>query len=575
MADITEIKLPDATVFTVKDPNAQPKTLATPLTINGNTESTVEGALDGLNDYSDALKDNLAANENVYGAKNLNSYPYKDTTKSLNGITFTDNGNGTITVNGTASANTVFDMHLYLDNPCIVENGAYILSGCPSGGGISTYNIRAYEKNSGGTDVVIGKDYGDGVTLTLNGDYYDSNSVHLDLAIVVTAGAVISTPITFKPMLRDARVIDPTFAPFAETNLQLTRKTSGLSNENLLDNGWFTINQRGWASAVGIYNSYCVDRWKMTYGDVMGTIEASSNGLHIIPNTLGDRTTIYQPCESSVYNLLNGKVLTFSALLSDGTLYKGSNTLDTSTSNYIDFVVNEKIQLRWNGGYKSFWVDVLDEITIRAVKLELGTVSTLANDVTPDNALELAKCRASTADPSDTYANKGNLVNYADMTSIYVTGSTNTTGVTIASGTFFYLNGQFCKAIADIAANATFTLNTNYSVDTVGAEIASCSKRQYTLLKNATNTDGTVVYTLNDNISNYKELALYLRYSNQILGGTIIPTSLLGTNEEMFADIPASNDLEYARVKKLSDTTVNLWTKGTLSGSSAWLYGIN
>jgi len=289
MADITEIKLPDATVFTVKDPNAQPKTLATPLTINGNTESTVEGALDGLNDYSDALKDNLAANENVYGAKNLNSYPYKDTTKSLNGITFTDNGNGTITVNGTASANTVFDMHLYLDNPCIVENGAYILSGCPSGGGISTYNIRAYEKNSGGTDVVIGKDYGDGVTLTLNGDYYDSNSVHLDLAIVVTAGAVISTPITFKPMLCDARVIDPTFAPFAKTNLQLT---------------------------------------------------------------------------------------------------------------------NDKAERD-------------------------------------------------------------------DLSTIHATGSTNTTGATIASGTFFYLNGSYCKAIANIAVNATFTLNTNFKVASVGEELSS------------------------------------------------------------------------------------------------------
>lgn len=42
--------------------------------------------------------------------KNLVSYPYQETTKTLNGITLTDNGDGTITVNGTATANTIFNI---------------------------------------------------------------------------------------------------------------------------------------------------------------------------------------------------------------------------------------------------------------------------------------------------------------------------------------------------------------------------------------------------------------------------------------------------------------------------------
>ena len=42
--------------------------------------------------------------------KNLIKYPYKDTTKTLNGVIFTDNGDGTITVNGTATANTTFNI---------------------------------------------------------------------------------------------------------------------------------------------------------------------------------------------------------------------------------------------------------------------------------------------------------------------------------------------------------------------------------------------------------------------------------------------------------------------------------
>ena len=40
--------------------------------------------------------------------KNLFVYPYTDTTTTLNGITFTDNGDGSITINGTATVQTAF-----------------------------------------------------------------------------------------------------------------------------------------------------------------------------------------------------------------------------------------------------------------------------------------------------------------------------------------------------------------------------------------------------------------------------------------------------------------------------------
>lgn len=58
-----------------------------------------------------------------------------------------------------------------------------------------------------------------------------------------------------------------------------------------------------------------------------------------------------------------------------------------------------------------------------------------------------------------------------DLTSIIATGSTNTTGAQIPNGAYFYLNGVFCRAIADIATNATFTQNTNYVETSVGARL--------------------------------------------------------------------------------------------------------
>lgn len=89
----------------------------------------------------DALPINHLIETKVEGV-NLIPYPFSDTTKTVNGITFTDNGDGSITANGTATDNAVFyftnvETRLYID-------GDVYLSGCPSGGSMSTggYSIR-------------------------------------------------------------------------------------------------------------------------------------------------------------------------------------------------------------------------------------------------------------------------------------------------------------------------------------------------------------------------------------------------------------------------------------------------
>lgn len=50
----------------------------------------------------------------------------------------------------------------------------------------------------------------------------------------------------------------------------------------------------------------------------------------------------------------------------------------------------------------------------------------------------------------------------SDLASIHATGNTNTTGATITSGTYFYLNDVPVRAKADIAVNAAYTSSTNY-----------------------------------------------------------------------------------------------------------------
>ena len=71
---------------------------------------------------------------------NLIPYPYVTTSKTENGITFTDNGDGTITANGTATADAVFKCWAWGDK--VLPSGNYFASGCPQNGSVNTYYIN-------------------------------------------------------------------------------------------------------------------------------------------------------------------------------------------------------------------------------------------------------------------------------------------------------------------------------------------------------------------------------------------------------------------------------------------------
>ena len=94
---------------------------------------------------------------------------------------------------------------------------------------------------------------------------------------------------------------------------------------------------------------------------------------------------------------------------------------------------------------------------------ETLTVGTNISETTVGAELSaLNNSLASKADAS-TAATKSDLAN------ISITGSTNTTGSTIKSGTYFYKDGLLVRAKTDIANGATLTSGTNYTVVTVGA----------------------------------------------------------------------------------------------------------
>ena len=149
---------------------------------------------------------NLPQEIESLGCKNLIPYPYYDKTKTLNDIVFTDNGDFTVTVNGTASETTSFIFNHRIDKSLVLGAGEYKVSGCPVGGSNTTYRVIVARSSSSGTFEAIAIDTGSGATFTI------TEETDIYVGIEIKRGAIVNN-ITFKPMLRKADILDDTYAP--------------------------------------------------------------------------------------------------------------------------------------------------------------------------------------------------------------------------------------------------------------------------------------------------------------------------------------------------------------------------
>lgn len=200
-------------------------------------------------------------------------------------------------------------------------------------------------------------------------------------------------------------------AGFTDAQKEQARKNiaAGGTNPNLLDNSWFTVNSRNISSGSGsAANTYLVDRWQYSYGSGGTSWAWDANGITFAPNNLSSHAILQQ--KVSFLDEIDGKYITASIMLQNGTIYTGT-VLYNKTVEYapINTSIAEGVTFRFY--IRPVGIIALDvyygSVSLRAVKLELGSFSTLANDTTPDYGEELTRCIYSTADPTDTYANNG------------------------------------------------------------------------------------------------------------------------------------------------------------------------
>ncbi|WP_018306357.1 hypothetical protein [Desulfitobacterium hafniense] len=172
-----------------------------------------------------------------------------------------------------------------------------------------------------------------------------------------------------------------------------------LSNPNLLHNPDFQVNQRGQSSYAG--NGYTVDMWTTTGG--MTTNVNPDGSITLIATNTNDQ--FIQKFEQGFIKDLNGRILTFSVELKDGGIYYAVSspldiTLDSTPTNLM-LPNGWLLQLRIQPGNSSILCARLlcpsaalgAPCNIKRIKLELGSISTLANDPPSDYGEQLALCQ--------------------------------------------------------------------------------------------------------------------------------------------------------------------------------------
>ncbi len=107
-------------------------------------------------------------NSNVQvGGRNLLQQSWRETQSSVtkSGITYTCNTDGSITLNGTSTAQHVF----ILAQSLTLSAGTYTLSGCPAGGGTNSYRLDILEVSLVGGTTGSVPDNGNGRTFETTG----------------------------------------------------------------------------------------------------------------------------------------------------------------------------------------------------------------------------------------------------------------------------------------------------------------------------------------------------------------------------------------------------------------------
>ena len=152
--------------------------------------------------------------EKAGATNNLIPYPYKETTKTENGITWTDNGDGTVTANGTATADSVFVLTTFS-----VPAGTYTVSGSPK---ITDCVVQLSATNNW---AMASRE---GVAKTIT---YTVANKFTYCRCLISKGVTVNNAV-FKPQLERGKIVHD-YSPYEETHAPIEKLENNVKKSNI------------------------------------------------------------------------------------------------------------------------------------------------------------------------------------------------------------------------------------------------------------------------------------------------------------------------------------------------------
>jgi len=217
-----------------------------------------------------------------------------------------------------------------------------------------------------------------------------TNTAH-GATVYPTANTLIARDINGRTQIAD---------PVAANEAANKGYTDGrLWNPNILDNSDFrnTVNQRGANTyGNGTDGQITIDRWRKTSGGATGMVYVFSGSRITLYGDPSSGLWLHQNIEPSIAQWLIGKTCTVTIELEDGSIYTMTAPFpgDGATEYYIGLPGgSSRIYNLGNNDYRfQFYVYQGQYMYLRRCKLEIGSVSTLANDPPMDYNAEMLKC---------------------------------------------------------------------------------------------------------------------------------------------------------------------------------------
>lgn len=175
----------------------------------------LEIKLNELNKRVDESSRVIADNGDYLKSKNHIVYPYSNTTKTTNGITFTDNKDGSVTINGTSTGTAWYS---FSDNRTSVAQseeytsmrGIYTLSG-----GAENVNLFIRFDSESASGSQFNANNGGATTFTVPESGWD----RVALQMYIPSGKTFNN-VTVKPMLEKGSIATD-FVPYVKSNVEL------------------------------------------------------------------------------------------------------------------------------------------------------------------------------------------------------------------------------------------------------------------------------------------------------------------------------------------------------------------